>query len=117
MEKKIENLTATKRFQKSFDLQTAESIYHVYQKPYTNNSKFEASTLGLATSSSASQATSSSASQATSSSASQATSSSAAVEPQASQAVSDFNYQNNIYFNLEGHVSKLIFSSNFKIYI
>ena len=66
MEKKIDNLTGTKRFQKGFDLKTAESIYHGYQKPYTNNSKFEASTLGQATSSS---------------------SASQAVEPQASQII------------------------------
>jgi hypothetical protein len=56
MEKKIDNLTSTKKFKKSFCEKTAETLYHVYKKPYTNTNKFEASTSGQATSSSASQA-------------------------------------------------------------
>ncbi len=56
MEKKIDDLTSTKKFKKSFCEKTAETLYHVYKKPYTNTNKFEASTSGQATSSSASQA-------------------------------------------------------------
>jgi DNA polymerase II large subunit len=49
-------LTSTKKFKKSFCEKTAETLYHVFKKPYTNTNKFEASTSGQATSSSASQA-------------------------------------------------------------